>query len=116
MYDCDTENPEKGATPKRDETDAEVRCKDVDDPMRGQGGNTKDDEEGDDIGTLRTDLCRPKLEPGLEGGKGEECRAKGSGDEVAERGASGHTCTGQRQGPGHAPHCPTEDGEVHRSR
>lgn len=94
MYDSDTENPEKGATPERDETDAKMRCEDVDDPMRGQRRDTEDDEKGDEVGTLRTDLCRPKLEPGLEGGKGEECRAKSSGDEVAEGGASGNTCTG----------------------
>ena len=94
MYDGDTENPEKGATPERDETDAKVGCEDVDDPMRGQGRNTKDDEKGDEVGALCAYLCRPKLEPGLEGGEGEECRAKSSGDEVAERGASGDTCTG----------------------
>ncbi|SRR6266478_4825405 len=94
VYDCDTENPEKSATPEWDQTDAEVGCKDIDDPMRGQGRDTKDDEKGDEVGTLRTDLCRPKLEPGLEGGKGEERRAKSSGDKVAERGPSGNTCTG----------------------
>lgn len=94
MYDCDTENPEEGATPEWDKTDAEVRCEDVDNPMRGQRRNTKDDEKGDEVGTLCADLCRPKLEPGLEGGNGEECRAKSGGDEIAERGTSGDTCAG----------------------
>ena len=96
MYDSYSENPKKGATPERDKTDAEVRCEDVDDPMRRERRNTKDDKKGDEVGALRTDLCRPKLEPGLEGGKGEECGAKSCGDEVAERGTSGDTCAGQR--------------------
>ena len=94
MYDCDTENPEEGATPEWDKTNAEVWCEDVDNPMRGEGRDTKDNEKGDEVGTLRANLCGPKLEPGLEGGNGKECRAKSSGDEVAERGASGNTCTG----------------------
>ena len=94
MYDCDTENPEEGAKPERDKADAEVRCEDIDNPVRGQGSDTKDDEKGDEVGTLGADLCRPKLETGLEGGNDEECRAKSSGDEVAERGTSGNTCTG----------------------
>ena len=93
VYNCDAENPEKGARPEGDETNAEVRCEDIDDPMRGQGRDTKDDEEGDEVGTLRADLGGPKLEPGLEGRKGEECRAESSGNEVAKRGAGGNTCT-----------------------
>lgn len=113
MYDGYSENPEKGTTPERDKADAKVRCEDVDDPMRGQRCDTKDDEKGDEVGALRADLCGPTLEPGLEGGKGEECRTKSSGDEVAERCACGDARTGQRQGPGHTPHSAAKDGKVH---
>jgi hypothetical protein len=73
VYDGDTENSKKGATPERNETDAKVGCEDVDDPMRGHRRDTKDDEKRDEARALRTDLRRPNLEPGLEGGKGKEC-------------------------------------------
>lgn len=94
MYNGNAENSQKGATPKGNETDTEMRCEDIDNPMRGQGCDAEDNEKGDEVGALRADLCRPKLQPGLEGGKGEECRAESSGNEIAKRGAGSDTRTG----------------------
>lgn len=61
-----------------------MRCEDVDNPVRGKGCNAEDNEERYEVGALGADLRRPKLKPGLEGGKGEESGAEGSGDEVAK--------------------------------
>src|SRR5882757_3764839 len=49
--------------------------------------DAENDKKGDEVGALRADLCGPGLEPGLERGKGEECRSESSGDEVAKRSA-----------------------------
>ena len=85
----------------------------VDNPMRGERCDAKDDEVGNEIGALSSDSSRPGIKTCFPTGKGEDGGAKSGGNEVTEGGSCRDARTSEKKGNSDSPDSATENREVH---
>ena len=69
--DRDAHDAKERAEPELADAGADVRARDVHDPVRGQRRDAQDNEERDDVVAVLVDLVRPFLQPAAELWDGE---------------------------------------------
>lgn len=84
----DTANAQERRSPEHPEADAKMGRDEVDDPVRRQGSNAKDNQVGDEVGLVGLNAVFPLVDAVPPFGRGDkQGGAQQLGHDIAERGA-----------------------------